>query len=135
MAAAGELLQAANYALRKEGDRIRAEKIAREILRSYPDSEEASYARTLLLEIEGKPKPTERSGKEPTPPPQAKVEVLNQSREVVLKDIDIPFFKLVGIMVIWLIAAIPAIIIASIIITLIVWVLGAVLGIPLLSRL
>lgn len=53
MSNAKELLQAANYAYRTEGNRARAESLVAEILISHPDSAEASYARKLLAAIQG----------------------------------------------------------------------------------
>jgi len=47
------LLQAANNALRKEGNRGRAESLATEIIDTYPNSAEAQNAKDLLREIFG----------------------------------------------------------------------------------
>ena len=53
MSTPAELLHAANHALRIEGNEDRAESLAVEIIKSYPNSTEAQYAKELLREIYG----------------------------------------------------------------------------------
>jgi len=53
MSTPAELLHAANHALRIEGNEDRAESLAVEIIKSYPNSTEAQYAKELLREIFG----------------------------------------------------------------------------------
>jgi hypothetical protein len=89
---AKELLQAANYA-NTEGKSVRAVNLAKEILERFPDSSEATEAKYLLQNIRHSPT------------------VTNHSQDVVVTRIDIPFLTLVGFMVKWMIAAIPAVII------------------------
>lgn len=127
------LLQAANYAFRTEGKKNKAESLATEVLRKFPESSEANYAKKLLAEIEGKLQ--SEPVLEQTPATPAKVEVINRRQEVVLVDIDVPFFPLVGIMVKWIIAAIPAMIIATIILFVIGTIFAGMVGIPLGARL
>ena len=111
MSEAKELLQAANYA-NTEGKTVRAANLAKEILERFPDSSEANEAKYLLQNIRHSPT------------------VTNQIREVVITNIDIPFLTLVGIMVKWMIAAIPALIIFLLIWFLILAILAG-FGLPL----
>ena len=127
-----DLLQAASYALRTEGKENRAEKLAIEILSKYPNSSEAAAAKKLLAEIEGPAvdTPIKREMEQTI----AKVEVTNQSRGVVITDIDIPFLPLVGIMVKWIIASSPAMIIATVILFFIFTIFAGMVGLPIASR-
>lgn len=132
MSGPADLLQAANYALRKEGKTNRAEKLAIEILKKYPHSSEADSAKKLLTEIEG---PAVGESIQPEARvPVTIVEVTNESRSVVITDIDIPFVPLVGIMVKWIIAAIPAMILATVILFFILMIFAGMIGLPLATR-
>ena len=112
---AKELLQAANYA-HTQGETVRAGSLAQKILERFPYSSEANDAKKLLQKIRHSPT-SETSGpaKTVTPANPAKLAATNQSREVAITSIDIPFWDLVGFMVKFLIAAIPAVIIFTVI--------------------
>lgn len=118
-----ELMQAANYA-NNNGDPDRAKAIAEGIIRDYPESDAAKAADRLLRSFAGFPSDESAVSLERTKPTPHR----SRESELILKDVQIPFDRMIMLLVKIALASIPAVIIVTIIVVFAMTIAGSFLA-------